>query len=159
MTQADARASILDRLIDEDPDLSRDAARSSSSRMNELRQAVERDLENLLNSRRPYLRWSPAATELSRSVFGVGVPDITDARADTITSRERLRQAFEQAIRIFEPRLSAVRVATLRNDDPADRSLRFRIEAVIAIGMADPIAFDSVMEPASGAVHIRRAMR
>jgi len=44
--------SVLDRLLDANPDLSRDPPKSRGQHLAELRQAVRRDLEALLNARR-----------------------------------------------------------------------------------------------------------
>ncbi len=44
----------------------------------------------------------------------------------------------------------------LDNADPHDRSLRFRIDALLQAEPApEPIAFDSVLEPVSRSVEIR----
>jgi len=43
--------SVLDRLLDDDPGVSREPARNRHQVLRELKQAVRRDLENLLNTR------------------------------------------------------------------------------------------------------------
>lgn len=152
--------SLLDRLIDYDPELSQDAARSNIARLQDLKLSVRRNLEALLNTRRPYQTWSASSAELPRSMLAYGVPDVSDSAADLMTTRERLRAAVEQALRTFEPRLKAVRVSIARSEQESDRTLRFRIEAVIRRGgILDPIAFESVLQPASGAFDISRPLR
>jgi len=65
--------SLFDRLCDSDPDLAADAPRTIGEQMGELREALRRDLERLLNTRRPPVwtifrtRWPPSASTASSS--------------------------------------------------------------------------------------------
>ena len=56
---------------------------------------------------------------------------------------------------MFEPRFKEVKVAYVENKDQKDRTLRFRIDAML---YADPtpevIVFDSVLEPISRTVSL-----
>lgn len=68
--------SILDRLIDLEPREAREAPRSRSTSIRELKAAVRRDLEWLLNSRTYIDASDPGLEETSRSVAVYGLPDI-----------------------------------------------------------------------------------
>lgn len=154
--EGEIRPSVLDRLVDHDPDLLHDAPRSASSQLLDLRLSIRRDLEALLNARRPAVSIPQGCPAIGCSLIAYGLPDVSDSRADVVTSRERFRTAIEQTIRTFEPRLTHVRVSIIKNEDHRDRMLRFRIEAVVSRGVQGSIAFDSVLEPASGALSVSR---
>jgi type VI secretion system protein ImpF len=62
---------------------------------------------------------------------------------------------IEAAIRRWEPRFAQLAVSMVENSDPADRTLRFRIEALIYADPApEPLVFDSYLEPASRGVAV-----
>jgi type VI secretion system protein ImpF len=148
--------SILDRLLDDDPAATREVVRSRTQQMRELKQSLRRDLENLLNTRRSWLAWPDDLTELDRSVLDYGLPDLTSAVLSTPEGRERFCSTIEAAIRTFEPRLLNVRVELLDSSEPLDRTLRFRIDALLRAEPApEPIVFDSALEPGTGAVQVR----
>ena len=56
--------SVLDRLIDQDPQVRQEAARGRSQLLKEMKLAVRRDLENLLNTRVRCVPWPAELTEL-----------------------------------------------------------------------------------------------
>ncbi len=150
--------SVLDRLLDENPGTTREVARSRTQVLRELKQSVRRDLENLLNTRWRPTAWPPDLTELDRSLVGYGIPDITAAELGSPGAREEFRRTVEAVIRRFEPRFKSVRVAMRGNLEPLDRTLRFRIDAVLYAEPApEPVSFDSAVEPATGNVEVKGA--
>ena len=65
-----------------------------------------------------------------------------------------------ETIRRFEPRFQQVDVKMLENFDPLDRTLRFRIDALLRAEPApEPVVFDSSMQPATCNVQVRGASR
>ena len=68
--------SVLDRLIDHEPNLSTEAPKSRSGSLHELKQAVRRDLEWLLNTRCHGDESVDDDLECRRSVAFYGLPDI-----------------------------------------------------------------------------------
>jgi type VI secretion system protein ImpF len=142
--------SVLDRLLDYDPRESREAPRSRSASLRELRQSVRRDLEWLLNTRtRPNLP-EEGLEEARRSVAWYGLRDLTGVAAKSQQEQNRLKKELESAISVFEPRFLDVKI-TLEPPDSTDRQLRFRIEARLDVDPTpEPIAFDSVLETGSG---------
>ncbi len=142
--------SVLDRLIDEDPDRQSDQPKSRGQSLAELRAAVRRDLEAILNTRHRCRSWPAALTELERSLLNYGIPDFTSAFMGTEASREWFREAVEDAIRRCEPRFQRVDVRLMDNADRLDRTIRFRVEALIHADPApEPIVFDSTIEPST----------
>ena len=69
--------SVLDRIIDYDPRSATEAPLSRAQSVRMLRSAVRRDLEWLLNSRRIAVEPDPSLTEVSRSVYVIGLSEFT----------------------------------------------------------------------------------
>jgi type VI secretion system protein ImpF len=149
------QGSVLDRLLDDNPDQLHDQPKPRGRHLRELRDAVRRDLENLLNTRQRCRGWPAALTELEHSLVNYGVPDFTGADFATDERREEFRIAVQEVIRYFEPRFESVRVELLSNTDHLDRTLRFRIDALMYADPApEPIAFDSLFDPSSRAFSV-----
>jgi type VI secretion system protein ImpF len=143
--------SVLDRLLDDEPENSRETAKSRHQVLRELKQSVSRDLENLLNSRWRCTHWPPDLEELDESLVNYGIPDFSGVNFGSAESREQLRAIVENAIRKYEPRFKRVTVTLLGNADSTDRRLRLRIDALLYAEPApEPVVFDSQLEPASG---------
>ena len=140
--------SVLDRLLDDEPDKKLEAPKSRNQVVRELKQSVRRDLENLLNTRWRCIPWPSHLDELDVSLITYGVPDFAGGHMGAPSDRERLRRIVEQVIRKFEPRFKKVNVTLLENADAADRALRFRIDALLYAEPApEPVVFDSQFEP------------
>jgi type VI secretion system protein ImpF len=153
-------ASVLDRLLDDEPDVKRDPAQTPHQVLREVKQAVCRDLQNLLNTRRRCVPWPRNLTELEQSLAHYGMPDFTEVNMGGAEGRELLRQLLESVIRQFEPRFKAVQVLLLDSADPLDRTLRFRIDGLLhAVPAPEPVAFDSALETSTGTVEVRGVAR
>jgi type VI secretion system protein ImpF len=136
--------SVLDRLLDEEPKSTRDVLPTRAETVRELRRAVTRDLDTLLNTRNTFSDLSPDFTEVARSVIAYGLPDLSSF-GHSPNDWIRLRQAIETAIRTFEPRLAGA-VVTVTPPTSTDRSVRVRIDArLIMTPNPEPISFDIVM--------------
>jgi type VI secretion system protein ImpF len=143
--QPEILPSLLDRLIDDEPDNSEEPLSRRFQDIDELKQAVARDLEAMLNTRREALEELPAEfAEVNRSLLVYGLPDFTSLNL-LGSQRDRLRRAIENTITTFEPRLERVRV-TVENPKANDRALRFKVEGLLKIEPApEPVAFDTVL--------------
>ncbi len=142
---------LLDRLFDEAPERSQDPPRGNAETMAQLRQAVRRDLEMLLNARRCWHTPPAALRELARSPLAFGIPDCAAARFADKRERERLRQEIETTLRLFEPRFAHVRVTLVDPNDTLDGTLHLHIDALLHADPApEPIAFDTVVEHEAG---------
>ena len=148
--------SVLDRLLDEEPQRAKDSPIGGRQALMAMRRAVGRDLENLLNTRLR-CRSSPAdLRELDLSLVNYGIPDFTGANLATSERRGEFRAAVEQVIRRYEPRFTAVSVIMLENTERLDRTLRFRIEALMrADPVPEPVVYDSVVDPVSRSVSVK----
>ena len=152
--------SLLDRLLDDEPAVPREADQGRHQVVSQMKHSVSRDLENLLNTRRRCLPWPADLTELERSLVNYGLPDFTGKSMASPEAREKFRWVLESAIRDWEPRFKSVKVTLLENAGSIDRTLRFRIDALM---YADPapeqLVFDSTLEPITGNFEIKGAGR
>lgn len=140
--------SMLDRLLDPNPEQARDAPRARGQALAELRSSVGRDLENLLNTRQRCLSFPPELTELDQSMVNYGIPDFSGANFATPQGRQEFQIAIERAIRRFEPRFKTVKVSLRENLEPEDRTIRFRIEALMYAEPApEQMVYDSFIDP------------
>jgi type VI secretion system protein ImpF len=139
--------SVLDRLLDDEPNVSSEPLTSRVQDLRAMERAVARDVEALLNSRQEALEELPAEfVEVNRSLVTYGLPDLTSLSLLNKDDRNRIRRAVEQAIIQFEPRLLRVRVA-LEAPRDHDRGLRFRIDALLRVYPApEPVTFDAVLQ-------------
>jgi type VI secretion system protein ImpF len=141
--------SVLDRLIDYEPVNSRDPVSSRSKTLRQLKDAVRRDLEWLLNTRQ--IVGLPAELkELNHSVAAFGLPDFANLSAGQVDDQKQMRSDIEAAIRLFEPRLQDV-VVTLQPSQSKERLMHFRIDGRLNVEPTpEPISFDTVLQLVSG---------
>jgi len=152
--------SVIDRLVDDEPDRQQEPVKSRNQVLRELKQSVRRDLENLLNTRWRCAPLPPHLSELELSLVNYGIPDIAGADLGSAEQREEFRRTLEGAIRRFEPRFQTVAVEVLENAEPGDRVLRFRINALLRVDPApEPVVFRSAVEPATGSIEVEGASR
>jgi type VI secretion system protein ImpF len=142
--------SVLDRLIDDDPDSTAEAPLTWAQSVRELKRGVRRDLEWLLNTRRIVDSAPEGLTELRQSLYHYGLPDITSASAESTNTRNWLRRQVEETITLFEPRLTNVRVTVVAGDEAGRREVRFVVEALLRMEPSpEQVVFDTVLEVAS----------
>ncbi|AJD45635.1 type VI secretion system lysozyme-related protein (plasmid) [Rhizobium gallicum bv. gallicum R602sp] len=142
--------SILDRLIDANPDLPSDDHLSLAEQVREMREAIRRDLEALLNTRRCPTAPPAILDELKDALVSYGVDGIVSANLVTDNAKLRLARVIERRIALFETRLSDVRVTILKSRHDGERALRMRIQASFRLheGMP-PISFESMIDPST----------
>lgn len=146
--------SVLDRLLDYEPELSREPPSSRGKSLGEMKQAVRRDLEMLLNTRRSG-DLPEGLKELETSVIAYGLPDYSSVNVKSSSEQNALRRALENTIRTFEPRLGDVSV-TLEPAREHERALRFRIDAHLLVDPApEPVVFDTTLQLTTGEYKIQ----
>jgi len=149
--------SVLDRLIDMEPKISTEPPKSRSQSLAELKQAVRRDLEWLLNTRCFNDPGDGGLEESQKSVAFYGLPDFTGLSAKSHIEQSRMTKAIEIAIRDFEPRFTNLKV-TLEPINNIDRMFKFRIEASLDIEPTpEPVTFDTVLQMGSGSFAVQEA--
>lgn len=149
------RQSLLDRLIDSDPDRQQDEPMTENQSIRLVQHSVRRDVENLLNTRYRCTEWPPQLDGLENSLINYGLPDFTAAGLNVDGDDDFLLNAIENALKRFEPRLKDVRVERLRGEDHFDRTFRFRIVATLWLeSLEQEIRFDSSLETLTGQFEI-----
>lgn len=142
--------SVFDRLLDFEPELSSESAKSRSRSLQELKQSVRRDLEWLLNTRRYAGNVESTLEEVNKSVIMFGLPDFTTLGAKNPSEQKRLVKEIETAIKNFEPRFTDLKI-TLEPLSSVERVLRFRIEARLKVEPSpEPVMFDTILQLGSG---------
>jgi len=148
--------SVFDRLLDDEPDNSRETAHSRRQVLRQLKQSVGRDLENLLNTRQRWGEIPESMEELQQSLVNYGIPDFTGMNMSLPSERQRLLGIIERVILRFEPRFKSVKVHLLKNSESFDRTLRFRIEGLLQVAPApEPVIFDSQLEPTTANFEVK----
>ncbi len=135
------------------------------------RASVRRDLEWLLNARRiiddPDLDFTESKErrrletgeveyeEVEKSVYKYGLPDFTVYGLNSPNDADLLVQTVRKALKVFEPRLSDVKVIPVDVQTKGLRQVRFRIEAKLRMDPAsERISFDTTLELSSGQYEI-----
>ena len=130
---------------------------SLAIRVDDLRQAVRRDLEWLLNSRRVLGEDYDGLTEVQTSHLAFGLPDLSPySRSSAFDSRE-LCVLIERAISTFEPRLvkGTVKVEFVKSDRVDDFAMRFRIRGLLHVEpITEPVTFDTALDPNNGSMKV-----
>ena len=137
--------SILDRLIDNAPDLSQEMAQDRYLDIKQIKAQVVRDLENLLNTRRHIFDPPDEFREVNESLFTYGVNDFISQNPGNISVRKAVKQDLEKVIARFEPRLKNVSIVV--EGDSIINSLRFRINAMLVVEPeSEPVSFDTFFD-------------
>lgn len=128
--------------------------------LRELKQAVTRDLEWLLNTRQWWPTELDALEETSRSIVTYGIPDLSVFSWISHSDRREICSSIEEAVRTFEPRLigRTVRASLVETEDKAadDFRVRLRIDAVLHVEpYTEPVSFDTSIEVDTGAIEVK----
>lgn len=164
--------SVLDRLIDAESGGTPDRPGYTLRQMED---TVRRDLEDLLNTRRP-----PEETvgsdgvsepffggleEVPTSVANFGLRDLAYFNILTPELREEFARHIERVISLYEPRLRDVRVtvrdseevAAMKKQDFKKTALYFHIDARLNLDPAPEVAFESVLELTKGTHEVSKS--
>ena len=146
---------LLDRLLQDDSDRQEDEPLDPAEMQVVLLDAVRRDLEALLNARRPWRSLPPGYHALQRSIYGYGLTDFAAGAFNDPQCRQRLRAEIVEVIARFEPRLSRI-VVDLEDTDRRDATLRLRIRGLVhAEPLPEPVVFDTLVYPATATVEVK----
>ncbi len=136
--------SLLDRLTNYE-----DWPTTRNSTLAMYRDGIKRDVEWLLNSRRPFIPDLENYTEAANSVMNFGLPDLSQF-GGVKHAPEALAKSITDTLRRFEPRIRDPLVSVTRTDDIA-RSVRFHVDGQLIFENADEdISFDTLLEITSG---------
>ncbi len=144
--------SILDRLIDPE---SAGTAILIGYDERKMLQAVRRDLEDLLNTRQTHVGLPEGYEQIHRSIAAYGLPDLVSLEAITSRQRETIAETIQRIIETFEPRLKDIKVTYIPGENASERSLKFKIDARLAVDPSPDVAFDTMLELSSGQYEVR----
>jgi len=138
--------SLLDRLIDTAPKSRAEPIRPSLS-IEQLKDAVARDVESLLNARHGSSRDALDRYPHARgSIAAFGLDDFAAMSMSSTVDRASICKSIARAITDHEPRLRNVAV-DLDRRDVATQKLRFSIHAVLVTHpLQEPVNFDAVLQ-------------
>ena len=141
--------SVLDRLVDFEPEAKAEPPVSRSKALRQVKAALKRDLEWLLNTRRA-VEVPDELPLLANSMLAYGLPDFTNFSVKSTNDQHELTLALEATLRRFEPRLEDV-VVSVVNASLLERAFRFKIEARLRVDpVPEPISFDTTLQLGSG---------
>jgi type VI secretion system protein ImpF len=148
--------SLIDRLIDREPRTSTDPHTTRAQSVRQLKAALRRDLEWLLNTRRNPDAAGESLAELSHSLFNYGLPDFSALSLNSPRDRGRLLVELEKTVAIFEPRLQEVRVSLVDAPGQNSRVVHFQIEGMLQMDPSpEQVSFDTTLQLSSGEYQIR----
>ncbi|KGM42326.1 hypothetical protein JY96_17475 [Aquabacterium sp. NJ1] len=141
------RRSVFDRLIDDGRDTPEGLMQTCS--IEQMRDAVARDLERLLNARTALdFESHLLGQHTSRSVFCFGVRDFVGRALSSSEDRRHISRSLSHAIETHEPRLKQV-VVDFNEGHLSSSSLRFTIRALLVIRPTkESVSFDAELQPA-----------
>lgn len=146
--------SLLDRLLDDSPEQSTEPLWHEGQVLQVIKRGLCRDLQCLLNARRPLDQIPEQYTELRTSLLNFGLPDLQSLEIRDDRDLTSICRRIEEAIAAFEPRLRHVHVVPrLDGQDrrPIDRRLRFVIEAEFVVEpLHEAIQLVSSLDSGSG---------
>jgi type VI secretion system protein ImpF len=145
--QQDLQPSLLDRLTD--PGSEGPGSQTGYS-LEQLLQKVQEDLSDLLNTYASYRRPKEDYPEVYNSIIAYGLPDLASMSAITPEQRAQIGRELQDVVERFEPRLKDVKARLLDPGEQAGRTVRFRIDATLRADPAPAVAFETILELATG---------
>lgn len=128
--------------------------------LDELKDAIARDLEALLNTRcvipyEMFRKWP----ECSQSILAYGIKDFAGLSLASTDDRASICRSIEFGITRHEPRLKHVH-AVLEERHGAINKLHFAISALLVLAStSEPVSFDAVLQPSTLKYSINRTRR
>ncbi len=153
--EATVTQTVLDRLTDLDLRTPADPPVGRAQSVRQLKAALRRDLEWLLNTRQTPDPATEALPEARQSLFNYGLPDTSSLSIQSVKDQNRLLWMLESTVAIFEPRLEGIKV-NMEPTAPGSRLIRFQIEGLLKMDPApERVSFDTVLELTSGVYEIK----
>ncbi|SIO60705.1 type VI secretion system protein ImpF [Singulisphaera sp. GP187] len=140
--------SVLDRLMPQ-ANRSTTPTRSEGVSVEQMIEAVRRDLEALLNTRQSQGDLPKCYEELTHSVFTFGIPDVLVLSTMALERDGEMGPVIAELIERFEPRLCDVQVV-LADKDPLGREIRFHIDGRLRVEPYPELGFETVLELTTG---------
>lgn len=147
---------LLDRLLDDEPQIPADAPMHEGQVIREVNRSLLRDLQDLLNARRPLTLLPEGLELLPRSLANYGLPDLQSIEIREDHDVVRICDMIRECIECFEPRLRGVDVTAVDDGNPVDRRLRFVIAATLVVEpLEQDVRIESEIEPSRAGFTVR----
>ncbi len=139
-------ASILDRLLDTDPEQNPESAVYHMVSKRHVLDSVVRDIENLLNTRCSPIVIPDTLNYLKSSLIRYGLKDFTVENPENALIRQKICMDMKKALSAFEPRLKKI-IVRVESQSRIKRQLSFRIAGILMMdSLAEPVSFDTVFD-------------
>lgn len=137
------RSTLFERLLPVD-----DQYNGQGLSIQEVRQSIAHDLEDLLNNRMTRLNQTEEHYPgIKNSILQFGIIDFVGLSTANPTDRDKICRSIEQSISAHEPRLKQVKVEMLINENNMS-SLYLSISAYLNISpLYEVVMFDSLLKP------------
>lgn len=137
------RSTLFERLLPVD-----DQYTGQGLSIQELRQSIAHDLEDLLNNRMTRLNQTEERSPgIKNSILQFGIIDFVGLSTANPTDRDKICCSIEQSISAHEPRLKQVKVEMLINENNMS-SLYLSISAYLNISpLYEVVMFDALLKP------------
>ncbi|QQN89474.1 type VI secretion system baseplate subunit TssE [Acinetobacter variabilis] len=137
------RSTLFERLLPVD-----DQYTAQGLSIQELRQSIAHDLEDLLNNRMTRLNQTEEHYPgIKNSILQFGIIDFVGLSTANPTDRDKICRSIEQSISAHEPRLKQVKVEMLINENNMS-SLYLSISAYLNISpLYEVVMFDALLKP------------
>lgn len=156
MAGATPPLSLFDRLIDDAPDEAQEPQEDEEAAFARFKLGLRRDLEGLLNGKRPHAPWLGRDPEIADTIVGFGMPDLSTEDFAAAAVRERIRRMIATCIRTYETRLTRVEVEV--DGAPTSTGVRFRITAVLRFAaLEEAVTYDARLRPSDRAIAVNLA--
>lgn len=133
------RVPLFDRLVDDEPEVSREPVPRRTLDRAGLHASLQRELARLLETRCPFP--GDVALDRERSALDYGLPDLDQGgRGHVSERRARLIRIVTQSIEAFEPRLEGLRVTILDTGEGRSR---------VTVALTGSVLVDDHAEPFS----------
>jgi type VI secretion system protein ImpF len=142
--QTELPPSLLDRLIDLEPESPHEKPAGPSELMRDFRSGLCRDLTALLNTKRAADVIDRGYEEATKSLLTFGIVDFTGYNLLKTPDQNLLCRSIERAIRQFEPRFERVEVS-IEETGSRRPIVRLEIAAVLRTETGQAIVFNTTV--------------
>jgi type VI secretion system protein ImpF len=139
--------SLLDRLLDDRPHQSAEAASQRLCSLADYKASIVRDLEVLVNTRQSLVAGElDGFANLGGTILDYGMPDFTSKSVLDPQDRLLIQRQLEKAITVGDRRFRSVKVQLLAQQT-GQRMLTFRVDAVLRLqDISRQVSFDAVLQ-------------
>lgn len=146
--------SLIDRLLDDDPDQTVEGAETEDDALDRYKVSLRRDLEHLLNTKRPMLDGLDRYDALGSTVVGYGIQDLSTEDFAVPAVRERVRRTIAQVIRNHESRLTNIDVEV--DEGPTSRGINLRISATLTLTRnREMVVYEAGVKPGDRVIAVK----